>query len=357
MNQPSFLIRKPKLSSNDQVLFMKRLGFLLGAGISLFDAVHAVALQSKKNVQPILEKIAGTINLGQPLSKSLELFPNSFPLYAVKIIKAGEESSQLTASLTHVASEIQKRKNLKGKIISAAVYPMLIGFGTIVLSLFLVFGIFPKVRSLFNGMHATLPLSTRIIIWLSDFLHHFGIILLLFLIAVIFLFRWLIKKYPRLQFLQDQYLLSIPLIGTLISQYILSLFFRTLGIMLKAHIPISRSLSYASESITNKPYREALISISAETLSGINFASSLKHFPKLFPEISTQLIEVGEASSNLAETLTYLSDMYDQEIEQTLKILVSVIEPIMMALMGLVVGFISLSIITPIYAITQNIQH
>lgn len=357
MKKITFQFHKAKLTQNECMLFMKRLSFLLGAGISLHSALSSLAHQSKKRIQPLIEKIAEHVNQGQAFSKSLEQFPNSFPLYAVRIIKAGEESSQLQQSLTQVADEMLKRKNLTTKIVSAAVYPFLIGCGTILLSLFLLLVIFPKVRSLFDSMHVTLPLSTRSILWLSNFIHHFGLLCIVFMISSFFIIRFSIQKHPELQLSINKFLFSLPLLGTLISHYILSVFFRTLGMMLKAHIPLSRSLAYATESISEIQYHEALHTISTETLSGSSLARSFKNYPKLFPEMSTQLIEVGETSGNLAHTLIYLSEMYDQEIEQSLKMLVSVIEPLLMALMGLVVGFISLSIITPIYAITQNIKH
>jgi type II secretory pathway component PulF len=350
------LFNNMKLSRSDLILFTKRLSFLLGASISVQQAMSIVTAQSRKKIQPIFTDISTNINHGRSMSESFALFPHSFPIYMVKIIKAGEESGQLKQSFLHVSQEIQRRKTLSTKLIGSCVYPAIIAIGTLLLSGFLIFFIFPKIKTLFKGMNAQMPMSTRFLMWFSEFLQKYG--LLLFIIIFIFLsiIYYLLRTRISLQLKKDKALLRTPLIGKLLSLYLLSTIFRTTGIMLKASIPIHKALRYASESIAHKEYQHSLQVVSENVLSGQPISKCLSVYQNLYPDLTIQLIEVGEASGTLSDTLIYLSEILDQEIDDSLKVLMGVIEPTLMAVMGIVVGFISLSIITPIYAITQNIN-
>jgi type II secretory pathway component PulF len=205
-------------------------------------------------------------------------------------------------------------------------------------------------------MRSDLPLSTRILISVSEFLQKHGVLLVIILLILTVIFIVIYKKYPRAQYIKDSLLLSTPLIGKLIQTYILSRFLKTTGIMLKARIPITQAIDSAAISSTNILYREALSFIAMNLNSGITLSHSIKAFPQLFPSMIIELIDMGETSGTLADVMIYISDMYDQELEERLKMIVHLIEPILMLTMGLVVGFIAISIISPIYEITQNIK-
>jgi type IV pilus assembly protein PilC len=346
----------PKLSSLDHVLFAKRLSFLLGAHMPLHSALQIITSQSRKSIQPIFEAISEHVHQGKTLSLSLSQFPKSFPSYMVTLVQAGEKYGLLEKNLLYLADEIQRRKQLKQKILSALLYPVCIALGTITLTLFLIIIIFPKVRSLFASMRSDLPLSTRILISVSEFLQKHGVLLVIILLILTVIFIVIYKKYPRAQYIKDSLLLSTPLIGKLIQTYILSRFLKTTGIMLKARIPITQAIDSAAISSTNILYREALSFIAMNLNSGITLSHSIKAFPQLFPSMIIELIDMGETSGTLADVMIYISDMYDQELEERLKMIVHLIEPILMLTMGLVVGFIAISIISPIYEITQNIK-
>jgi type II secretory pathway component PulF len=346
-----------RLTTTDKIIFTKRLSFLLGAGIPVQKAMDIVSKQSRTKIQPILKDIAKNIHTGRSLSSCLTAHARSFPFYIIKLIKAGEESGQLKQSLVYISQEIERRKLLNQKIISALLYPCIILLGTIGLLLFLVFIIFPKIRTLFQSLHATLPLSTRIVIALSDMVHAYGIVILILFIFIAGSLTYWISHSESLQYRRDNLFIRIPLLSSLFKHYIVSSFLRTTGIMSQAHIPINTSLRYAADGVSNKIYREAILEISHSVTLGKHISHSMRTSPQLFSETIIQLIEAGEMSGKLSDTFLYLSDMLDQEIESMLKIIVTLIEPVLMAGIGLVVGFISLSIISPIYEITQNIKH
>jgi type II secretory pathway component PulF len=353
----STIFRKTQFSTADRLMFTKRLSFLLGAHMPLFDALTILATQSRTTIQPIVQTITNNVQQGRSFSDSLAQFPRSFPSYIIKLIKAGEDHGLLTQNLKYISDEITRRKNLKQKIISAAVYPICIAVGTISLSLFLVLIIFPKIRSLFDSMNTALPLTTRSIMLISDILLKYGIWIILFFVLCITGIYFSFRRFEKLTILKDSFLLSIPLVGSITKTYILSQFLRTTGIMLEAHIPITQALEHAAESCSNLIYYQALKTIAHHISQGGTLATCLRTYLKLFPSMVVELIDMGETSGTLSQSMMYLSSMLDQDLEEHLKLIVNLLEPLMMAVMGFVVGFIAISIISPIYAITQNLNH
>jgi type II secretory pathway component PulF len=351
------MISRTQFTKADNIFFTRRLAFLLNSGLSLSKALDILTIQSRKAIQPHLREIQKQTETGQSLSDSLATFPKAHPAFMIHLIKAGEQSGHLHECLIHVSKELTRSQTLNKKIISASVYPILIAVGTIALSFFLIFFIFPKIKSLFSSLHSTLPLSTRIIIWLSEFISRYGLIIFVFLVVILFTLYISIQRSSTLQYKRDAVLLAIPIVGRIICITIVSNFFRIIGIMLESHIPLHQALLFASESIHNKLYIQASRTITEETASHGTLSQSLRNFPTLFPETVVQFVEVGEYSGSLSQNLIFASDMFDQEIEERIKFLMTFLEPLMMIAMGLVVGFIALSIITPIYEISQNLNH
>ncbi len=346
-----------KFSTTDNILFTRRLAFLLNAGISLSQALALVTNQSKPKHKTHFKTLEKSIISGKSFSTTIAQFPKYHPSFMVRIIKAGEESGQLKECLMHVSAEMNRRKILTKKIISLSVYPCLIAFGTIALSFFLIFFIFPKIRTLFQSLHGTLPLSTRLIISFSEFITTYGLFILFFISNISISLFLAIKYSPSFRYKRDKLLLSLPLVGSLIRSSNTSVFLRVTGIMLQAKIPIHKALCFASESVTNNVYIQATTLIAQETTARGGFAQALHAHKKLFQETSIQLIEVGESSGTLAQSLIFISDMLDQELEEKIKLSMTFLEPLLMVFMGFIVGFISLSIISPIYEISQNLKH
>ena len=345
------------MNTSDKIIFAKRLSFLLGADIPLPKALEIITSQSRAHLQPLLKTISEKVHTGKHFSSSLEEFPRSFPFYFIQLVRAGEHSGRLKQNLEHIATDLERRKLLQQKIIGALLYPCVIVAGTVCLSLFLLFIIFPKIKNLFQSLHATLPLSTRSVLWFSDAVHNFGFACISLLIVSITALLYALKKSEHLQYKKDALLLNIPIVNKLLKYYILSSFLRCSGTMLQTHIPIARTIAYATDGVEHKVYKHTLSIILKEVSSGKTISQTIRLYPKLFPRIIIELIEIGEMSGELSRTMLYLSTMLDQEIETMLKTIVTLVEPLLMAGIGLIIGFISLSIISPIYEITQNIKH
>jgi type II secretory pathway component PulF len=303
----------------------------------------------------IFGHLVTTIEHGQPLSAGLREFEREFGAFSINIIRIGEASGTLHENLEYLAEEMRRKQALKRKIIGTLIYPALVVLVTVGIAILLTVYIFPKILPIFSTIQATLPLSTRILIALSLFLSSWWEWLLLGLLAAIIGFVALMR-IPRCHYVADRILLSLPLFGTLSSYYNLANINRTLSILLKSAVPILDSIELAAASTRNLVYKAVLFEAREKIMHGQKISAHLKDNPAFFPTIITQMVSVGESTGNLSPTLEFLSTLYEQEIDEYTKHLTNLLEPILMIIMGLIVGFIAISIITPIYGITEHLS-
>ena len=346
-----------KFSIKKQTFFAKRLSFLIKAGLPILDSLHVIKKQSKLASETrIFNSIIDSVANGQSLANSLSRFEGVFGGFAINIIKSGESSGNLTMNLNYLADELRKKEILKNKILSAMLYPIIIILATFLITVLLIVYIFPKILPIFASLHAKLPLSTRIVIFVSDIFRNYGLYILLialFLFSACFL---LIKYVGKIKFFYHGMLIRIPFIRGVVGNYNLSNFTRTLGLLLKSEISIGESLLIASDTIDNVQYKQAISVIADEVQKGKNLSECMTAYPVLFPDMVCHLIAVGEKSGSLSNSLMYLSEFYENEFDDITKNLSSAIEPVLMILMGILVGFIAISVITPIYEITNNLK-
>lgn len=346
----------PRLSLREQALFAKRLSLLIKAGVPLLEALNILkrSVASKAN-KKMLESIAHDVSNGQYLSKSMSKYKKVFGDFAINIIRVGETSGTLGDNLKYLAEELDKARELKGKVVGALIYPAVILVASLAVSALLTLFLFPKLLPIFQSLHANLPFSTRALIWLSSFLSNYGLwVIIGFIVFVIgFIFSLRNEKF---RYFWHAALLKLPVLGTLFKNYHLTSMCRTLGLLLKGQVKVLEATAVTSETSTNLVYRRELANLQNAITKGSAIAKHLEHHPKLFPPMFTEMIAIGEATGNLSETLIYLGEISEQELDETTKRLSSVIEPAMMIVMGLLVGFVAISIITPIYEVTQHLN-
>ena len=208
----------------------------------------------------------------------------------------------------------------------------------------------------FMSLHIKLPLSTRMVIFLSTFITNHGMAIIATLLSLIIIFVILLKKSTLFHFYFDKLMMKIPLIGNIIRAYNLSNSTRTMGLLLKSGIVISEALPIAEKTTTNLVYKKEFRNLTETVNRGDRISTYLNTRRSLFPNVLSQIISVGERSGNLSNSLIYLSELYETEVDDFTKNISSLIEPAMMIVMGVLVGFIAISIITPIYSITQNLH-
>ena len=351
----SFYRLRPKLSLQEQALFAKRLSLLLQANASLLEGIRILERQSTSRAnRKMFQQILHDLSNGQQLAKSLGRFKNVFGNFAINIILVGETSGTLSRNLKYLAEEIDKRRRLQQKAIGALIYPLVIMGAGLAVSGMMTIYLFPKLLPLFKSLNVDLPFTTRALIFISDFLTKDWFFVLLFLVMTVIVFSLLMRN-KHFHFFINRITLMIPIIGPLVKDYHIANMCRTLGILFKSQVRLLEAVNIAADTATNLAYRRELHNLHRSLAKGGKIAEHFEKQPQLFPDMVSQMIAVGENTGNLSDTLLYLAQIYDEEFDEQTKRLSSVLEPAMMLLVGLLVGFIAISIITPIYAVTQHL--
>lgn len=347
----------PKLSIKEQMLFVKRLAFLINASVPILESLHMVSEQAKsRRYSRMMQSVITDVTNGASLSRSLGKFPNIFGDFGINIIRIGESSGTLSQNLEYLADELKKSDTLRSKVIGALVYPAVITLATLAITGFLMLYLFPKIMPIFTSLHMELPLTTKIVIAVSTFLQAWGLVLIAVIIALFIAAGILIKKFERVRYFFDTWTLRLPIAGEMIRFYNLATATRTLGLLLRSGVTLSEALPLTADTTRNLIYKEQYQLLSEAVIRGERISGYMFKKPELFPIITTQMVAVGERSGSLSSTLVYLSEMYEAEVDDFTKNLSSLIEPALMVIMGVLVGFIAVSIITPIYGITQNLH-
>ena len=347
---------RARLSLKEQVLFAKRLSLLVKAGVPILKSLslletQAVSRANRKMFAQILRDVAN----GQFLFKSLSRFQGVFGDFAINVIRIGETSGSLSENLKYLAEEIEKKRMLRQKIVGALVYPVVIMIAAFSVSGLMTVYLFPKLLPVFKSLNVQLPLITRALIGISAFLLQWWLALVAVLIVCVIAFAFLMRL-EAFRFRVNQMSLKIPFVGTLLMHYHLVNICRTLGNLMRSNIRILEAITITADTSTNLVYRKTLRHLHQSIAKGGNISTYLEKHPRFFPPMLSQMVAIGETTGNLSETLLYLGEMYEQELDEQTKRLSSTIEPLMMVMMGVLVGFIAISIITPIYEITQHLN-
>ena len=342
------------LPLKDRILFIKQLSILIKAGVPLFNSLIMIREQAKSNsMKKILDKIVRDVENGQYLSTAMAKFKKVFGELTVNIISIGEVSGNLSENLNHLVTILKKRQALNRKIVGASVYPIFIIIATLGISIMLTVFVFPKIIPVLKSINYDLPVTTKILIFLSDVIKAHGPLIGIVIISSIVIF-FLLLKLKKFHFLFDEILLRIPLINHFAQSYNIANTCRTLGLLLGSGITIVKSFQIASNTTKNLVYKKELNNIADKIVKGEVPSANMKN-KKLFPPMVSQMVKVGETTGRLSDTFTYLADIYEEDVDDMTSNLSSTIEPLLLVFMGVLVGFIAISIITPIYGITQHL--
>lgn len=346
-----------RLSMSEQIFFSKRLGILLKAGIPLYDALNMLESQSKKRTaKKILAILKFDVSHGQFLGASMKQFGRAFGDLAINLVRIGEQSGTLSDNLNYLAEALKKKQMLKRKVVSALVYPIVIVIATFGITSVLMVYIFPKIMPIFSSLRFDLPWTTKLLVTISNSLVNYGGWILASLIIFVIIF-WLVLKTSRaIRFAVQRIILTLPIVGKLSQYYQVANFCRTMSVLLRCGVVIVDAAKITSEATANLVYRNQAATLSNHLTKGEKLSDHLANSPRLWPVDVAQMIGVGEATGNLGDTLMYMSETYEAEVDEQTKNLTVLIEPVLMVLMGLIVGFIAVSIITPIYQITQHVN-
>ncbi|MDD4830916.1 MAG: type II secretion system F family protein [Candidatus Pacebacteria bacterium] len=345
-----------KVSSLDKILFAKDLSLMVKSGLPIREAVSVIREQTdSKYFRKVLDDIIKNVNNGQPLSYALSLYPNIFDSLYVNMIKVGEESGCLEENLNYLILQIEKSQSLQGKVKAAMVYPAFILGAVSILGFALIRFVLPEILPVFSSLKIELPLMTRILISFTNFLENYGLYLLIGIVFFVFIITFIVRLRP-IKFLIHKITLKVPIFGSIVRNVNLAYFSRTLGLLLKSGMPIVSALEIIQKTSGNLVFQSEIKKLSSETKKGKLLSDYLKSRQNIFPKMTSRIIGVGERTGRLEETLLYLGEFYDIEVDRTTKQLSSIIEPVLLIIIGLTVGVISLGIISPIYEITRGLE-
>jgi len=344
------------ISLPDKILFTKNLALALRSGVSLVNSLKLVHNQARsRSFKKIIGSLMDDANKGIFLSAGLAKFSGVFGPLFINVIKVAETSGTLPENLIYLGDELVKKSQLHKKIRGALIYPIIILIATVVIGAAMVVFVFPKIVPLFENANVELPLTTRMLIWLSDFLTSYGIFIGIGAVVIFFVFRAILHLGP-IKYFYDSTLFYAPIFGKAIVNFNMANFTRTFGLLLKSGVPITEAIDVTAASLTNSVYRRRLRVAADQVRKGEFLSRYLYKRPREFPTTLVNMLEVGENTGNLTENLKYLDEYYDNEVDSFTKNLSSILEPMLLLVMGGVVAFIALSFITPIYQITRTIQ-
>lgn len=342
------------ISTSQRVLVIRHLSSLLGAGVPLDEALAAVAEQSDGLVRDRLLGLRSEVLAGSSLARAIALYPKDFPPLWQALIAAGEQSGRLGWVLEQLADYAQSRDDLNKKMLSAMAYPAVVTVVAIAIVLFLMTTVVPQVVAVFANNHQSLPMLTRMLIGLSDFLRHWGLVLLLLIVAAgIGSRHWLKQPSARLRW--DQQLLNLPLVGALVRGYDTERFASTLSILVSGGVPILTALQGAKDTLSNQALRATVQEALVQVREGSGLARALA-VQKRFSPILLQLIAAGESTGQLPQMLERAAKNESTTLERRLLLITALMEPALILIMGLVVALIVLAILMPIMDINQMIK-
>lgn len=342
------------MNLKDKAIFFRNLALMLKSGLTITEAFDILSDQTSGRFKKVVQSLLESVAVGNSLASSYGRFPKLFSPFLVSIIKAGESSGTLEGNLENIAERLTREQELSEKIKSAMLYPIIVLTLSFVLGLGLAFFVLPKITPIFKGLKIDLPASTRFLIWFSGLVEKHGLILLGVLLGTAVFLTWLCRQKffkPVLHFL----FLRLPIIGRLSRYKNTAQFSHTLGMLLKSGLNIDEALAITGETLPNYYYKKSLNKIRQEVSRGTTISASLENYKRYYPKMAVSMIRVGEKSGRLEEELFNLARIYGAEVEGASRNLTNAVEPVMLIMIGVIVGGLALSIITPIYKITGNV--
>ena len=343
------------VSLTDKMMFTRNLQVMISAGLSLPKALQVLALQGKSKIfkKAILD-IKEEVIKGHNFSDSLKKYPNIFSELFQNMIKVGEEAGNLEEVLGILSKQMDREHELKSKIIGALMYPAIIIIAMIGIGILMLVMVVPSIAETFEDLGTELPATTQFIIGLGAFLAEKWYLSVIG--TIIFVnFLWFGLKSKKIKKEIDRILLKLPIVSALIKKTNSATTVRTLSSLISAGIPIVRSLEIVSNTLGNFYYKKALSEASEKVKKGGKLSDALDHYKEIYPIIVVQMIRVGEETGETADILSKLADFFEEEVGNATKNMASVIEPILMLVVGAVIGFFAISMIQPMYSMLESI--
>lgn len=355
IDSPFAIIKRfqERITPSDIATFTRQLSTMINAGLPITEALLILRSQSKGSMQKIVAQILADVEAGDSFSNSLSKHPKIFSPTYIALVKSGEVGGVIDAVLLRLADNLEKQEEFGSKVRGALIYPAIIVVGMIVVSFVMMIFVIPRLTSLYSDFNATLPLPTLILIGMSNFAIHYWFILLFVAAGGYYVFN-LYKATADGKKKVDELAFKVPVFGELQKQVILTELTRTLALMVGSGVPILEALNITSGVVGNTVISDALKDSARQVEKGFPIAFSFARHPEAFPFILSQMVAVGEETGKMDEVLTKVSHIFEVESDEKVKGLTAAIEPMVMILLGLGVGFLVIAVILPIYNLTSQ---
>lgn len=345
-----------RVKLKDLAVFTRQFATMTGSGLSLLRSLAILEEQTTvPKLKAAIREVRRDIEAGSSLSGSMAKQDKVFPRLMVSMIAAGETGGFLDDALDRIATNLEKDAALRGKIKSAMTYPVIVLCFSVVMVAGVLIFIVPVFSNMFKGLNAKLPLPTQILVTVSG---QAWWMLPLFCAAMVGLFTWMKRKYRtdevfRLKF--DKFKLRLPVFGSLFRKIAISRWSRNLGTLLQVGVPVMQALEIVGETSGNQVIAEAMEAVKRSVREGQPISTPLSD-SDLFPEMVVQMIQVGEESGQISSMLDKVADFYDREVDEATEQLASAIEPVMVVLMGAIVGTVVVALYLPMFTVYQHIE-
>lgn len=351
----NFLLRFSIIPLKEKLFFTQYLGIMLKSGISLAPALKTLAKQTpNKHFAKIIKEIADSVERGVSLTESLRPHGRVFGELFINMIEAGEVSGKLEDVLAQLYIQQKKQYELTSKIKGALTYPIVIIFAMGGIGIFMMVKVVPSLTEMLKSFEAELPIATKILIAISDFIVSNGLFLFIALVVFILIFIRILRINKYRYYLQA-IILKLPIISPIIKKINLARFSRTISTLLKADIMIIKTFQITANVLGNLHYRKAVNEMAEKIRKGSQIDEVVIAYPKLFPPVVNQIISVGEETGELDNILAELADFYEGEVDKIMDNLPALIEPLLILVLGFGVGAMAVAIIMPMYTLTSAV--
>ena len=344
---------KDRITFADVSTFTRQLATMVNAGLPITEALVILRSQAKGSMQKMAAQVLADVEGGETLSAALSRHPKAFSPTYIALVKSGEVGGVMDEVLVRLADNLEKQQEFRGKVKGALIYPAIIVIGMLVVGLIMMIFVIPRLTSLYSEFDAELPTPTKILIGISTFVIRFWPLSLALLGGGLYGFS-LYRKTSGGRRKIDELIFKIPVFGDLQRQIILTELTRTLSLMVGAGVSILEGLNITAGVVGNVVIADALRDTAKQVEKGFPVAFSFAKHPEAFPFILSQMVAVGEETGKMDEVLTKVSHIFEIESDQKVKALTSAIEPLVMVILGLGVGFLVIAIILPIYNLTSQ---
>lgn len=351
----NYLLRFSRIPLKEKLFFLQYFSIMIRAGIPLSSTMKILSRQtSNKRFAQIIDDIGNRVEKGGSLAESFRVYRDVFGDLFINMVEAGETSGRLEESLNQLYKQAKKKNEMISKVKGALTYPVFVVLIMVIIGIVMMVQVVPKMTGMLEKFDAELPLATRVLIKISGFMTNNGLILILLTLGIVTAIYFLLRTYKGKYHFQTL-LLKIPVVSMIIKKVNLARFARTLSGLLKSDIMITRSFRITSNVMGNLHYREALSSMADKVEKGYEIHQIISEYTLLFPPVVNEVVQVGEKTGELDDMLLELAGFYEEEVDNIMDNLPSIIEPVLILILGAGVGGMAVAIIMPMYTLTSTI--